>query len=100
MSQAFAQLKTVAKTGWLKCRVAGNLSAMLSQEEIQNALKAVKYPGYSRDIISFGLVKEINAANGAVSVAATWTPVTGAEMRSPSNWSPTNCTRCSAAAVG
>jgi ATP-binding protein involved in chromosome partitioning len=42
---------------------------MLSQEEIQNALKSVKYPGYSRDIVSFGLVKEISAANGAVSVA-------------------------------
>ena len=41
---------------------------MLSQEEIQNALKAVKYPGFSRDIVSFGLVKEISAANGAVSV--------------------------------
>jgi ATP-binding protein involved in chromosome partitioning len=41
---------------------------MLSQEAIQNALKAVKYPGYSRDIVSFGLVKEISAANGAVSV--------------------------------
>ena len=42
---------------------------MLSQEEIQNALRAVKYPGYSRDIVSFGLVKDISAANGAVSVA-------------------------------
>ena len=41
---------------------------MLSREEIQNALKAVKYPGFSRDIVSFGLVKEISAANGAVSV--------------------------------
>jgi len=41
---------------------------MLSQEEIQNALKSVKYPGFSRDIISFGLVKEISTANGAVSV--------------------------------
>jgi len=41
---------------------------MLSSEEIQNALKAVKYPGYSRDIISFGLVKEITTANGAVSI--------------------------------
>jgi ATP-binding protein involved in chromosome partitioning len=41
---------------------------MLSQEEIQNALKAVKYPGYSRDIVSFGIIKEISAANGAVSV--------------------------------
>jgi ATP-binding protein involved in chromosome partitioning len=41
---------------------------MLSKEEIQNALKAVKYPGFSRDIVSFGLVKDITAASGAVSV--------------------------------
>ncbi len=42
---------------------------MLSQETILDALKAVKYPGFSRDIVSFGLVKEIVAvANGAVSV--------------------------------
>src|ERR1017187_10926855 len=42
---------------------------MLAQDDIQNALKAVKYPGYSRDIISFGLVKEISIANGAVNVS-------------------------------
>jgi ATP-binding protein involved in chromosome partitioning len=42
---------------------------MVTQTDIQNALKTVKYPGYSRDIVSFGLVKEISAANGAVSVA-------------------------------
>ena len=42
---------------------------MLTQEDIQNALKTVKYPGYSRDIVSFGLVKEISAANGAVTVS-------------------------------
>jgi len=41
---------------------------MLAQDDIKHALAAVKYPGYSRDIISFGLVKEISAANGAVSV--------------------------------
>ncbi len=40
----------------------------LSADEIKAALKAVKYPGYSRDIVSFGLVKEVHAANGAVSV--------------------------------
>ena len=77
MPPAFAQLKTAAKTGGLKCgsnkfclnsHKAGNLSAVLSQEQIQTALKAVKYPGFSRDIVSFGLVKEISAANGAVSV--------------------------------
>jgi ATP-binding protein involved in chromosome partitioning len=41
---------------------------MLSQDTILDALKSVKYPGYSRDIVSFGLVKEVSAANGAVSV--------------------------------
>jgi ATP-binding protein involved in chromosome partitioning len=30
-----------------------------TQEQIKNALKSVKYPGFSRDIVSFGLVKEI-----------------------------------------
>src|ERR1700689_958811 len=44
------------------------VSLMLSQETVLDALKSVKYPGYSRDIVSFGLVKEISAANGAVSV--------------------------------
>ncbi|MEI7534179.1 MAG: P-loop NTPase, partial [Verrucomicrobiae bacterium] len=46
----------------------GILSPMLSQDDIKNALAAVKYPGFSRDIISFGLVKDITAANGAVSI--------------------------------
>ena len=41
---------------------------MLSQDTVLDALKSVKYPGYSRDIVSFGLVKEVSAANGAVSV--------------------------------
>jgi ATP-binding protein involved in chromosome partitioning len=41
---------------------------MHTQDDIKNALKTVKYPGFSRDIVSFGLVKEISAANGAVSV--------------------------------
>ena len=42
---------------------------MLTEDDIRNALRAVKYPGYSRDIVSFGLVKQIAANNGAVSVA-------------------------------
>jgi ATP-binding protein involved in chromosome partitioning len=41
---------------------------MLSQETIMQALRAVKYPGYSRDIVSFGLVKQAVANDGAVSV--------------------------------
>ena len=42
---------------------------MLTENDIKHALAAVKYPGYSRDIVSFGLVKEISTKNGAVSVA-------------------------------
>jgi ATP-binding protein involved in chromosome partitioning len=42
---------------------------MLTEDNIKNALKAVKYPGYSRDIVSFGLVKEIAARDGAVRVS-------------------------------
>ncbi len=41
---------------------------MLTPDDIKNALTAVKYPGYSRDVISFGLVKDVSVANGAVSV--------------------------------
>ena len=41
---------------------------MLNDQSILEALKAVKYPGYSRDIVSFGIVKHTAANNGAVSV--------------------------------
>ena len=42
---------------------------MLNQDTILAALKNVKYPGYSRDIVSFGLVKNVAVNNGAVTVA-------------------------------
>lgn len=41
---------------------------MLTQDDILNALRAVKYPGYSRDVVSFGLVKNVVLKGGAVSV--------------------------------
>ena len=44
------------------------MGLMLSQETVLEALKSVKYPGFSRDIVSFGLVKDILAANGEVKV--------------------------------
>lgn len=42
--------------------------SQLSADDIKNALKAVKYPGYSRDIVSFGLVKQIAHEGGTVNV--------------------------------
>lgn len=39
-----------------------------NQDSIVAALKSVKYPGYSRDIVSFGLVKSVAVNNGAASV--------------------------------
>lgn len=46
---------------------------MITEDDIKSALKAVKYPGYSRDIISFGLVKHIAINSGAVSVTVNLT---------------------------
>ena len=40
----------------------------ISEEEVRNALKTVKYPGFSRDIVSFGLVKEISVAGNETRV--------------------------------
>jgi ATP-binding protein involved in chromosome partitioning len=41
---------------------------MPTEEQIRNALRNVKFPGYSRDIVSFGLVKEITAAGARINV--------------------------------
>lgn len=46
---------------------------MQTPDSIREALKAVKYPGYSRDIVSFGLVKDVAVNHGAVSVAIALT---------------------------
>ena len=46
---------------------------MINEETILHALKGVKYPGYSRDIVSFALVKKISVANGAVHVVIQMT---------------------------
>jgi ATP-binding protein involved in chromosome partitioning len=44
---------------------------MLTENSIRDALKQVKFPGFSRDIVSFGIVKQIHIDNGAVTVEMT-----------------------------
>jgi ATP-binding protein involved in chromosome partitioning len=46
---------------------------MLTEDDVRNTLKAVRYPGYSRDVVSFGLVKEVAVREGAVSVVMNLT---------------------------
>src|SRR2546422_2331671 len=42
----------------------------LTEERVREALKAVKFPGFSRDIVSFGLIKSIEVGrNHDVTVA-------------------------------
>jgi ATP-binding protein involved in chromosome partitioning len=41
---------------------------MLSEDDIKNVLRTVKYPGFSRDIVSFGLVRRIHVHEAKVSV--------------------------------
>jgi ATP-binding protein involved in chromosome partitioning len=40
----------------------------ISEEQVTNALKSVKYPGFTRDIVSFGIVKSIQIDNSDVKV--------------------------------
>ena len=46
---------------------------MLTEEDIKKALTAVKYPGYTRDVVSFGLIKEVAVKEGAISVVMNLT---------------------------
>ena len=42
--------------------------ATIQESSVMEALRTVKYPGYSRDIVSFGLVKGVQIDGGAVGV--------------------------------
>ena len=44
------------------------MSASLTSEIILTQLRGVKYPGYSRDIVSFGLVKDVQIDGNRVTV--------------------------------
>ena len=57
---------------------------MTLEQSIEDALKGVNYPGYSRDIVSFGLVKNIVTANGSASIAlelTTHNPEVAAQLK-------------------
>ncbi len=41
---------------------------MIDHDSLLQALRAVKYPGYSRDIVSFGLVRQASVADGVAHV--------------------------------
>ncbi len=41
---------------------------MATPQEILEELKKVKYPGYSRDIVSFGMVRDVEVASAGVTV--------------------------------
>ncbi len=43
----------------------------ITEEQVRDALKAVKYPGFSRDIVSFGLVKDIHVEGSSVTAQLT-----------------------------
>lgn len=53
----------------------------LSENTLRTALQGVKYPGFSRDIVSFGLVKEIRISGGDVTVQMTITTAEPAVAR-------------------
>ncbi|CAN5511849.1 iron-sulfur cluster carrier protein ApbC [soil metagenome] len=42
--------------------------SQLSEQSLRDALRQVKYPGFSRDIVSFGLVKDVQISGSEVAV--------------------------------
>jgi len=45
----------------------------LNADLIKEALKQVKYPGFSRDIVSFGLIRSATFAEGTAQVSVALT---------------------------
>src|SRR3569832_1705843 len=41
---------------------------MPTPQELLDALKSVKYPGFSRDIVSFGVIRDIEVSSTGVTV--------------------------------
>ena len=41
----------------------------MTQEEIQTILKEIKYPGFNRDIVSFGMVKNTSLNENTVDIS-------------------------------
>ena len=50
-----------------------------TEETVLDALRKVKYPGFSRDIVSFGFVKDVAVGGGNVSFRLSMT-TTSAEV--------------------
>jgi len=44
---------------------------MATPQEILEQLKKIKYPGFSRDIVSFGIIKDVEVGDAAVTVILT-----------------------------
>jgi ATP-binding protein involved in chromosome partitioning len=53
---------------------------MATPQEILEDLKQIKFPGYTRDIVSFGIVRDIEIATGGITV--TLAPVGRVRNRS------------------
>jgi ATP-binding protein involved in chromosome partitioning len=41
---------------------------MVNKEQVESLLRKIKYPGFSRDIVSFGLVRNIDCENNQVAI--------------------------------
>ena len=46
---------------------------MITQDQVRTQLATVKYPGFSRDIVSFGLIKDVRIEGADVTVQMTLT---------------------------
>ena len=53
----------------------------MTKDEVMEQLKGVKYPGFSRDIVSFGIVKSVDVQGDAVKVSLQMTSASEASQQ-------------------
>src|SRR6266566_6391708 len=66
-SRSSPRMKRPSRSSAPRTSASFRRKRMPTKEQILDALKAVKFPGLSRDIVSFGFVHDVSVEGGSVS---------------------------------
>jgi len=79
-SRLLGMITFVQQAGASNSHSPAEFSCMPTPQEILQQLKKIRYPGFTRDIVSFGIVKDVEVAQPGVTVIVTATPNTKPEI--------------------
>ena len=64
----------------------------MKKENVLELLKSINYPGFSRDIVSFGMIKDINIDGDSVTVQMNITSQNEEKKQEVIKWDPLEST--------